>query len=87
MIRWIKDWWQYNDHYILGAVIAVIGIVFGAFCLVYFAGGSMSATQYKYNCNLDRKPSLHTAFFIDDSIYAYDPKLFCDTLKEKMAKE
>ena len=45
------------------------------------------ANVYKYNCELDRRPSFYTSFFIADNQYAYDPKGFCDFLKEKMEKE
>ena len=47
----------------------------------------MQANALKYNCELDRKPSIKTAAFIADSQYAYDPKGFCEFLKKKMEQE
>ena len=78
----MKDFWDWYKEEImlvislivmLASLTITVGVLFGA--------------RYKYNCELDRRPSIHTALFIDDTSYAYNPETFCDKLKKKMEQE
>ena len=81
MISKIKEWFYWNDYIIL----PIAGFI--TFCIAI--GGIVLLSQanvYKFNCNLSHRPDLYTTAFIANDTYAYNPKLFCDTLKEKMHK-
>ena len=77
----IKNWWYWNSEFVLFplAIVVLIVSIFSGMLLI-------QANAYKYNCNLDHRPDLYTTAFIADSTYAYNPTLFCNTLKEKMHK-
>lgn len=83
MLQRIKRWWDWNDLNII--VFPVLGLIAATF----IAGWLLllgQAHTYKFNCNLDHRPDLHTTLFIADETYAYNPELFCNTLREKMHK-
>jgi hypothetical protein len=74
-------WFWYKEP----VTILVLGTIVISSAIYFLILGQ--ANSYKYNCELDRKPNFYTTFFIDDSTYAYDPKGFCATLRERMANE
>jgi hypothetical protein len=78
-------WWNYGDaiSFITSAVIITVVLFGGAGLLITYG----MAKQDQYNCELDRRPSLSTTFWINHNTYAYDPNGFCNKLKEKMAQE
>ena len=78
----MSDFW---DDYKEGIAVVTIAITF--IVGITYALLLGQANTYKYNCELDRRPNFHTSFFIASEQYAYDPKGFCDFLKEKMEKE
>ena len=63
-------------------IIAVVALLIALF----FGAMSRSADIIKYNCNLDKKPSLHLTIMIDTTPYAYAPEKFCADLRSRMAK-
>lgn len=81
MISKIKDWFYwYGDIFypVIAFLVLIVGVVW--FLLLG------QANVYKYNCNLNHRPDFYTTAFIANDTYAYNPTLFCDTLKEKMHK-
>ena len=78
----MRDFWDWHKEAI-AFVTSIIVFLIGVTYLML----SMQANALKYNCELDRKPSIKTAAFIADSQYAYDPKGFCEFLKKKMEQE
>jgi len=82
MKRWLSNFWDWYSEETI-AILIVVSVIVGAF----FGLGIFQANQYKYNCDLNKRPSIHTAIMIEDTQYAYDPKGFCDKLKEKMGQE
>jgi hypothetical protein len=82
MKHWLSNFWDWYSE----EVIAVSIIV--SIALSMFLGlGFLEANKLKYNCDLNKRPSFYTALMINDKQYAYDPKGFCDKLKEKMGQE
>ena len=82
MKRWLNDFWFYHSEVVIAILLFATVMVTAVFGL-----GLLEANKYKYNCDLNERPTIHTAFMIDDTQYAYDPKGFCDKLKEKMVQE
>ena len=81
MLKKIKEWFYWNGDMffpIVGFIVALAAIILGL--------GLMQANMYKFNCKLDHRPDLYTAWFIADSTYAYDPEFFCNHLKQEMNK-
>ena len=77
----IENWWYWNSGFVLAPLAIIIFIVFISWLLLLG-----QANTYKYNCNLNHRPDFYTTFFIASDTYAYNPDLFCNTLKEKMHK-
>ncbi len=83
----IKSWWFFEGKDVLTFVGSILAIGTGIVLGIILAAGHLSGINYKYNCNLDTRPSLKTSLLIDSSEYAYNPEGFCAKLKEKMANE
>ena len=75
----MKDFWDWYKEEIAMIAFAILFIMGISYALLL-----SQANTYKYNCELDRRPSFYTSFFIASDQYAYDPKGFCDFLKKKM---
>lgn len=82
MKEFFKDFWYWYSEPILATIGFILFIISVAYGLLLG-----QANVYKYNCDLERRPSLSTTFWIADETYAYDPQGFCNKLKEKMAQE
>ena len=85
MIGKIRTWLYWNGSSFFGFFILpllFIGALIGTvFFIVLF-----QANTYKYNCHLSHRPDFHTALFIANDTYAYNPDYFCNQLKAEMAK-
>lgn len=83
---WFKDFVSYYEDEIkaISIFITILGLFFGIGGAVML---NIVGKSYQYNCNLNAKPSMKVTFFINDSVYAYDPDGFCKQLKEKMRDE
>lgn len=77
----IKEWWYWNGEYVFPVV--VIAFLAGIFIALL---GLLEANSIKYNCNLDKQPSIYMAWMINTDVHDYAPEKFCADIRERMAK-
>ena len=77
----IKDWFYWN-----GEVVGIIAVVVTLLGLLVLGLAHLSATEIKYNCQLDKRPSYKMALLINTDVHAYAPEKFCADVRERMAK-
>jgi hypothetical protein len=78
----LNEFWFWNKELVTIIVLGAIALSSAIYFVIL-----AQANHYKYNCELDRRPNLHTTVYIDDSTYAYNPAGFCAELIKKMANE
>lgn len=83
--KWSIFWWNYGEEItvVLSAVLTFVLL----FVLAGLGIGYFQSRSDQFNCNLERRPSIATSFWIDHSMYGYNPEGFCRKLKEKMEQE
>ena len=64
-------------------VITIVAVIVA----IFFGAMSLHASVIKYNCNLDKNPSLYLTMWLDTTPYAYAPEKFCADVRNRMAKE
>ena len=77
----VKEWWYWNSEYVT-PVILIIWFFIGVVMVL----GLLQANSIKYNCNLDKRPSIYMAWMIDTDVHNYAPEKFCADVRERMAK-
>ena len=61
-------------------IIAGIAVLVAVFFGVMF----LEANVIKYNCNLDKRPSLHLTMWLDTTPFAYAPEKFCTDVHNRI---
>ena len=77
----IKDWFFWN-----GEVVGIIAAFVVGITVLILGLAHLSATEIKYNCQLDERPSYKMALFINTDVHSYAPEKFCADVRERMAK-
>ena len=77
----IKDWFFWNGEYVAIFTAFVVGIA-----VLILGLAHLSATEIKYNCQLDKRPSYEMSLLINTDVHAYAPEKFCADVRERMAK-
>lgn len=77
----LKNWWWWNAEFVIPPILFMMFVI-GMIYMLLFA----SANSIKYNCNLEKRPSIYMAFFINTDVHDYAPEKFCADVKERMAK-
>jgi len=77
----IKEWWYWNGEHIVPIMLIVLFVI--NFVAVL---GLLQANSIKYNCNLEKRPSIYMALMINTNVHDYAPEKFCADVRERMAK-
>lgn len=80
------SFWDDFFEFITCVILPTILIFAGVAALVFPIMGYTTGRQIKYNCELDRAPSLHMSMMIDTDVYDYAPEKFCADVRNRMAK-
>lgn len=82
----MRYWFEEVREFVVCVILPTIAVFALIGALLVPGIGYMQSRSIKYNCHLDKAPSLHLSWMIDTDVYAYAPEKFCADVRNRMAK-